>query len=261
MENNHRQPYEVSLYTKRVNEYRYLTLEEELDLARKYREGDIEAGKTLVNANLRNVVKAGWPFFYQGYNPLEIIQEGNLGLMRALPLFDPDRGIKFFSYAVWWVRCYIMNFISRSCKSQTGMLGLAPNVISLDTTMSDKSNNEECFIDHVPDDSPSQEEELISRQEPKILFRILESKGCPLTSRERYVLERRYLDEPRPTLGQVAETLNLTKERVRQIENKSLEKMKNYIEVNYSLGREDFIAEDRSLPYARGMFSYMSSAN
>jgi len=106
-----------------------------------------------------------------------------------------------------------------------------------------------------------QEEELISRQEPKILFRILESKGCPLTSRERYVLERRYLDEPRPTLGQVAETLNLTKERVRQIENKSLEKMKNYIEVNYSLGREDFIAEDRSLPYARGMFSYMSSAN
>ncbi|NLW68786.1 MAG: RNA polymerase subunit sigma-70, partial [Bacteriovoracaceae bacterium] len=87
MENNHRQPYEVSLYTKRVNEYRYLTLEEELDLARKYREGDIEAGKTLVNANLRNVVKAGRPFFYQGYNPLEIIQEGNLGLMRALPLF------------------------------------------------------------------------------------------------------------------------------------------------------------------------------
>jgi RNA polymerase sigma-32 factor len=258
---NNYQPYEISLYSKKINEYRYLTLEEELALARRYRDGDLEAGQTLVNANLRNVVKAGRSFFYQGYNPLEIVQEGNMGLMRALPLFDPDRGIKFFSYAVWWVRCYIMNFISRSCKPRTGMLGFAPNVISLDTAMSDKTGNEECFIDHIPDDSPTQEEELISRQEPMLLFRILESESCPLTTRERYVLERRYLDEPRPTLGQVAQTLNLTKERVRQIENKSLEKMKNHIRVNYSLEKEDFIAGYRSLPSGKGMFSHLGSAN
>ncbi len=254
------QPYEVSLYQKKMNEFRYLTLEEELELARRYRDGDSEAGRTLVEANLRNVVKVSRGYFYQGYDPLEIVQEGNMGLMRALPLFDPDRGIKFFSYAVWWVRCYIMNFLAKSSKPLTGMIGHAPGVVSLDTAMSDKSDNEECFVDHIPDEAPSQEDELVSRQRPVLLFRILDSESCPLTGRERYVLQRRYLDEPRPTLGQVAQVLNITKERVRQIENKSLEKMKHHIRESYSLGKDDFVADYRSLPSGRGLPARMASA-
>jgi len=248
------QPQEISSYVKRVSRYGYLSLEEELELARQYRKGDSKAGETLVKANLRNVVKAAKPFFYQGHNPLEIIQEGNVGLMRALPLFDPDRGIKFFSYAVWWVRCYIMNYLSRTHKPHTGMLGLAPNVVSLDTAVSSNSSTEECFVNHLADDAPSQEEELITRQEPVILQRILGSNSCPLTDRELYVLRRRYLDEPRPTLGQVARVLKITKERVRQIENKSLEKMRNHIRVKYSLEREDFISDDRIQYPEKGLF-------
>ncbi|MFY9167847.1 MAG: sigma-70 family RNA polymerase sigma factor [Desulfomonilia bacterium] len=254
------QPYEVSEYQRRMNEFRYLTLEEELELVRRYRNGDSEAGRMLVEANLRNVVKVSRNYFYQGYDPLEIIQEGNLGLMRALPMFDPDRGIKFFSYAVWWVRCYIMNFIAKSSKPQTGMIGHASGVVSLDTAMSDKSDNEECFVDHIPDEAPSQEDELVSRQSPILLFQILDSESCPLTGRERYILQRRYLDEPRPTLGQVAQSLNITKERVRQIENKSLEKMKHHIRENYSLEKDDFIVDYRSLPSGRGLPARMASA-
>ncbi len=253
------QPYEVSVYQKRMNQFRYLTLEEELELGRRYRDGDSDAGRTLVEANLRNVVKVSRNYFYQGYDPLEIIQEGNMGLMKALPLFDPDRGFKFFSYAVWWVRCYIMNFIAKSSKPQTGLLGHAPGVVSLDTAMSDKSDNEESFVDHIPDETPSQEDEMVSRQRPVLLFRILDSETCPLTGRERYILQRRYLDEPRPTLGQVAQVLNITKERVRQIENKSLEKMKLHIRENYSLGKDDFVADHRSLPFGRGLPARMAS--
>jgi RNA polymerase sigma factor (sigma-70 family) len=254
-------PYEISAYMKRVNQYPYLSLEEELELARRYRAGDEQAGQTLVQANLRHVIRACRSFFGQGHQPMDVVQEGNMGLMRALPLFDPERGVKFFSYAVWWVRCCVMNFLSRSRKPQHGLLGLAPGIVSLDAVMSGASGTEECFVDHLPDGAPSQEENLMSRQEPVILLKVLGSESCPLTIRERYVIQRRYLDEPRSTLGDIALTLNITKERVRQIENESLRKMNRYMQEHFSLGREDVITSPPGRNFGQERFPQQAWAN
>jgi RNA polymerase sigma factor (sigma-70 family) len=255
------QPYEVSAYLKKVNQYPFLNLDEELDLARRYRAGDEQAGQRLVQANLRHVVTACRPFFGQGHQPMDIIQEGNVGLMRALSTFDPERGVKFFSYAVWWVRCCVMNFLGRSRKPQHGLLGLAPGIVSIDAVMSDASGTEERFVDHISDNAPSQEESMMSRQEPVILLKVLDHEGCPLSPRERHVIQRRYLDEPRSTLGEVALSLNVTKERVRQIENESLRKMKRHLREHFGLGREDVIAGLANLNYGQERFLQQAWAN
>ena len=102
-------------YMKQVNRFDLLSAEEELQLARRYRQqGDLEAAHRLTCANLRFVVKVALEYRGYGLRNLDLIQEGNIGLMMAIKKFDPDRGIRLISYAVWWIRAYIQNFIVRS---------------------------------------------------------------------------------------------------------------------------------------------------
>lgn len=102
-------------YMKQVNRFDLLSREEELRLARRYRQqGDLEAAHRLTCANLRFVVKVALEYRGYGLRNLDLIQEGNIGLMMAVKKFDPERGIRLISYAVWWIRAYIQNFIVRS---------------------------------------------------------------------------------------------------------------------------------------------------
>ena len=102
-------------YMKQVNRFELLTREEEMRLARRYRQqGDLEAAHRLTCANLRFVVKVALEYRGYGLRNLDLIQEGNIGLMMAVKKFDPERGIRLISYAVWWIRAYIQNFIVRS---------------------------------------------------------------------------------------------------------------------------------------------------
>lgn len=102
-------------YMKQVNRFDLLSPEEELLLARRYRQqGDLQAAHRLTCANLRFVVKVALEYRGYGLRMLDLIQEGNIGLMMAVKKFDPDRGIRLISYAVWWIRAYIQNFIVRS---------------------------------------------------------------------------------------------------------------------------------------------------
>ena len=102
-------------YMKQVNRFELLTREEEMRLARRYRQqGDLEAAHRLTCANLRFVVKVALEYRGYGLRNLDLIQEGNIGLMMAVKKFDPERGIRLISYAVWWIRAYIHNFIVRS---------------------------------------------------------------------------------------------------------------------------------------------------
>jgi RNA polymerase sigma-32 factor len=92
-----------------------LTLEEELRLAARYRKyNDREAAEKLVTSNLRFVVKVALEYKTYGIKLLDLIQEGNIGLMMAVKKFDPYKGYRFISYAVWWIRAYIQNFIIKS---------------------------------------------------------------------------------------------------------------------------------------------------
>jgi RNA polymerase sigma-32 factor len=102
-------------YLREINRVALLTVEEERRLARQFRDqGDKRAGHRLVEANLRFVVKVAFEYRSYGLRMADLIQEGNIGLMKAVQKFDPDKEIRLISYAVWWIRAYIQNHILKS---------------------------------------------------------------------------------------------------------------------------------------------------
>ncbi|MEZ4273569.1 MAG: RNA polymerase sigma factor RpoH [Myxococcota bacterium] len=105
----------IDRYVAEIRRYKILTREEERAMAVAYRENhQLESAHQLVVSNLRFVVKVAHEYRGYGLRLLDLIQEGNLGLMMAVKKFDPDRGYRLISYAVWWIRAYIQNFIMRS---------------------------------------------------------------------------------------------------------------------------------------------------
>jgi RNA polymerase sigma-32 factor len=102
-------------YLIQINQFPLLTQEEEFQLAAKYRKyNDIEAAHKLITSNLRFVVKVAFEYKSYGVKLLDLIQEGNIGLMMAVRKFDPYKGYRFISYAIWWIRAYIQNFIIKT---------------------------------------------------------------------------------------------------------------------------------------------------
>ena len=102
-------------YLTQINQFPLLTQEEEFKLATRYRkDNDIEAAQKLITSNLRFVVKVVFEYKSYGVKLLDLIQEGNIGLMMAVKKFDPYKGYRFISYAIWWIRAYIQNFIIKT---------------------------------------------------------------------------------------------------------------------------------------------------
>jgi RNA polymerase sigma-32 factor len=101
-------------YFRDVRRFAPLRRDQERSLGRRFRRGDAAAGKALVTANLRFVVKIAGEFRSTGLSVADLVQEGNLGLMKAVSKFDPERGLRLISYAVWWIRAYIQAYVLRS---------------------------------------------------------------------------------------------------------------------------------------------------
>ena len=102
-------------YLTQINQFSLLTQGEEFQVAVRYRKyNDLEAAQTLITANLRFVVKVAFEYKSYGVKLLDLIQEGNIGLMMAVKKFNPYKGYRFISYAIWWIRAYIQNFIIKS---------------------------------------------------------------------------------------------------------------------------------------------------
>ena len=102
----------LSLYLSEINRFPLLSADEERHLALRFRdEGDLQAAHALITANLRFVVKVAGEYRSYGMKMLDLIQEGNIGLMMAVRKFDPGKGVRLISYAVWWIRAYIQNHI------------------------------------------------------------------------------------------------------------------------------------------------------
>ncbi|HEX8438895.1 RNA polymerase sigma factor RpoH [Archangium sp.] len=104
----------LSTYLSEISQYPLLTQPEEQALARRFRQGDLPAGHRLVTANLRFVVKVAYEYRSYGLKMSDLIQEANIGLMKAVQKFDPDKGIRLISYAVWWIRAYIQNYVLKN---------------------------------------------------------------------------------------------------------------------------------------------------
>jgi len=105
----------LRIYLSQIEHYPVLNRSEELRLALTYRDNeDMAAGQALVTSNLRFVIKVALGYRNYGVKLMDLIQEGNIGLMKAVQRFDPDRGYRLISYAIWWIKAYIQNFIIRS---------------------------------------------------------------------------------------------------------------------------------------------------
>ena len=105
----------LGTYLGQINQFPLLTQEEEFKLAVRYRKhNDIEAAHKLITSNLRFVVKVAFEYKSYGVKLLDLIQEGNIGLMMAVKKFNPHKGYRFISYAIWWIRAYIQNFIIKT---------------------------------------------------------------------------------------------------------------------------------------------------
>jgi RNA polymerase primary sigma factor len=261
----------VRLYLKEIGKVRLLTAEEEILLARRIRERDLEAKRRLTEANLRLVVSIAKRYVGRGLLFLDLIQEGNLGLIRAVEKFDPDKGFKFSTYATWWIRQAITRAIAdqartirvpvhmvetiNKLKAMQRMLlqrnGREPTVaelaaemgvsvsrvrdimkaaqepVSLETPLGEEDDSE--LGDFVEDtDAEEPLEAVVRKMRDEELLRVLDT----LTLRERKVIELRFGlrgEQPR-TLEEVGERFGVTRERIRQVEAKTLNRLKNYRE-------------------------------
>ncbi|MBT8489942.1 MAG: sigma-70 family RNA polymerase sigma factor, partial [Deltaproteobacteria bacterium] len=105
----------LDLYIADINRFSILTAEEEFKLAvRLVKYNDMEAAEKLITSNLRFVVKIAYEYKNYGVKLVDLIQEGNIGMMHAVKKFDPYKGYRLISYAVWWIRAYMQNFVIKS---------------------------------------------------------------------------------------------------------------------------------------------------
>ncbi|PLX76388.1 MAG: RNA polymerase sigma factor RpoH [Desulfuromonas sp.] len=258
-------------YMSQINRFELLGKNEEQELAKQYREeNDLAAAHKLICANLRFVVKVANDYRQYGLRIQDLVQEGNIGLMLAVRKFDPSRGIRLITYAVWWIRAYIQNFIIKSwslvkigttqaqkklffklnqtkkvLRNLTGNEDTEAIAAELDVDddvveemtvrMSgrDSSLDVELFEgddyslgDSLADDRSSQEELLLEKEEQTLQSRQVRSALEILNEREQEIIRDRILADEPQTLQVLAERFDISRERVRQIEQNALRKLK-----------------------------------
>ncbi len=221
----------LTAYLREIAKLPRLTIEEERALGlRIQRDGDEDALTHLVECNLRFVVSYAKRYREIGVPLLDLIHEGNLGLIEAARRFDPARNVKFITYAVWWVRQAIMHAVAE----QTRAFSFPPKLFSIlraeDVSLSDPVRSSDGtgvsreIGDTLPQDQVPVEEEMIHRADLDELARALSD----LDRKEREIVRLRYGledDEPR-TLQEIGNRLHLSRERVRQLESRAKDKLR-----------------------------------
>ncbi len=270
----------LSSYLRKINQFPSLSAEEEFLLAKNYLEkGDLEAAHKLITSHLKLVAKIA--LSHRNYNVpvIDLISEGNIGLMRAVKKYNPDMGHRLSTYAMWWIKAMIQDhvmkswslvksittseqkklfFILRKLKQKIARTHErisheeyeqiakelkieASEVREMDArwSSSDLSLNQpkgtsdegKELIDFVPESKPNQEIALANKQEAQIKQQLLTKALASLQERELYILKSRHLTSKPLTLQELSDKLNISKERVRQIESGALSKMRKYVEL------------------------------
>ncbi|MCD6098680.1 sigma-70 family RNA polymerase sigma factor [bacterium] len=258
----------LDLYMKEIGETELLKPEEEVELAKRIKEGDKEALEKLTKANLRFVVSIAKQYQNQGLSLQDLINEGNIGLIKAAKRFDEKRGFKFISYAVWWIKQSILQALaeqSRIIRLPVNRIGtlhkigqrqseleqelgrkpsseelaeelnmnkgdidntlkISASHLSLDAPFSPNDSNS--LKDVLQDDKlPSPESNLVRTSLREEIDRVLST----LSEREAEVISLYFgINRGRQlTLEEIGERFNLTRERVRQIKEKAIRRLKH----------------------------------
>ena len=265
----------LQLYMREISSFPLLEPEEEFELARRVREeNDQDAAFRLVSSHLRLVVKIAMDFQRRWMqNALDLIQEGNVGLMKAVKKFDPEKGIKFSYYAAFWVKAYILKYIMDNWRmvkigttqnqrklfynlnkerQRLQQLGFDPTAaelseslnvseadinemdqrlsrgdMSLDVPLGDDTDTTR--LDFLPALGPGVEEQLASNEIARILLENLRAVEPELNEKELIILNERLLTDSPVTLREIGERFGVTRERVRQIEARLLQKLKEHL--------------------------------
>jgi RNA polymerase sigma-32 factor len=266
----------LSLYIKEINRHELLSPEQEKALVAALQDtGDLEIAKRLVLANLRLVVKIAMEYRSNYRNIMDLIQEGNIGLMKAVSKYDPTKGAKLSYYASWWIRSYILKFILDNFrlvkmgssndqkklfynllkeKDRLASLGIGPDIkllsenlgvsekavesmdmrlsstggeVSLDAPLNDESRFS--FADIISDDSAELDTDMAQRESVQILKDHLDGFLQSLKSRDREIFEKRLLSEAPSSLQTIADEYGVSRERIRQVEERLLGNLKVYM--------------------------------
>jgi RNA polymerase primary sigma factor len=254
-------------YLQEIGREEMISMEEEVELAQRIRKGDKKALEKLTKANLRFVVSVAKQYQNQGLSLADLINEGNVGLIKAAEKFDETRGFKFISYAVWWIRQAILQAIADQSRivrlplNQAGAVNKInralskfeqenerrPNIdelsetidlpmekigeamsanthhISVDAPFAEGEDNSLLDI-MVNDDSPMADIQLVKES----LQAEINSALRALSERERKVVEAFFgINQPEMTLEEIGEKYGLTRERVRQIKEKAIRRLRN----------------------------------
>lgn len=267
----------IANYINMVKNIPHLSSEEEYDLALKVQEShDIDAAEKLIKSNLFLVVATA--FEYKGYGlPIsDIISEGNIGLMKAVKKYDPKKGFRLSTYALWWIRATINEFVLSSwslvkigtqtaqkklffsLKKLKAKLGIyhdnemsheevkqiaetldveESDVVEMNNRMmKDTSLNKlistddgDERMDMIESSTPNSEEIIGENEENYLRRKMLFDALCQLNPREQVIIKKRKLVENPATLEELSEELKISKERVRQIETRAMEKLTNFL--------------------------------
>ncbi|MHB1300727.1 MAG: RNA polymerase sigma factor RpoH [Burkholderiales bacterium] len=258
-------------YIQAVNRLPYLSQEEELDLSRRLRnDNDLEAARQLVLSHLRVVVSVARGYMGYGLPQADLIQEGNIGLMKAVKRFDPERGVRLVSFAIHWIKAEIHEFIIRNwrlvkiatTKSQRKLffnlrslkegheslnreeIGIIAKTLNVkpeevaemetrlggrDIALEPVGEEDEGFapISYLADEHAGPLQLLEAKQKEQMLGEGLSTALASLDERSRRIIEARWLKEGEAaTLHELAAEFNVSAERIRQIEQKAMQKMR-----------------------------------
>lgn len=267
----------MSRYMAEISKYPVLSREDEQKLAIRYKEtGDPKAAEALVTANLRFVVKIAAEYTKFGSKLIDLVQEGNVGLMHAVKEFNPYKGVRLITYAVWWIRGYIQEYLMRQYSmvrigttanqrklfyqlqkqrqeleklgyregiaQLSGRLGIPEEEIqtmqqrlsgrdlSLDQPLSQSEGNATLLDFQSESSGDTLVETLGTAEEVELLKQKIDEIRPELNERELELLEKRLLTDNPVTLQEIGEKHGVSREAVRQMEARLLQKIKNAVE-------------------------------
>ena len=271
-------PDTLRLYLKEISQFSQLTAEEEQELGARTQQGDQEAFRKLIESNLRFVVSMAKKYSRSGYPIHELINEGNMGLIEAASRFDPSRGVRFITYASWWIRQAILAAIAHygqvfrippklkhelyrfetKVARLTQELGRRPSVDEISRELGIKEEEVRGMMEGTPtevslstpvggDETETRLEDLIEDVSVLPVDDLLIAQSFDqqlqnllgqLDEKERLIIERRFgLGDHEPqTLAEIGADLNLSRERIRQIEEHALGKLRRSQRAKQLLG-------------------------